>query len=102
MTKTEKIMDKTKKPSIIKTPFDLDYLSSKEKENLITLEIQEQDYFRICQAYTIAVTLLALQYPEPKHGKIKSDWKLKKIKVNHKMAQDLNESHKRILKAGRE
>ena len=87
---------KNKKPPIIKTPFDLDYLSSKEKENLITLEIQEQDYFRICQAYTIAVTLLALQYPEPKHGKIKSDWKLKKIKVNHKMAQDLNESHKRI------
>ena len=91
-----------KKPPIIKTPFDLDYLSSKEKENLITLEIQEQDYFRICQAYTIAVTLLAIQYPEPKYGKIKSDWKLKKIKVNHKMAQDLNESHKRILKAGRE
>ena len=94
-------MDKTKKPPIIKTPFDLDYLSSKEKENLITLEIQEQDYFRICQAYTIAVTLLAQQYPLSKHGR-KPEWKLEKRKINSKMAQDLNESHKRILKAGRE
>jgi len=87
---------------MIATPFDLDYLSSKEKERLITIKIQEQDYFRICQAYTTAVTLLAIQYPEPKHGKIKSDLKLKKIKVNHKMAEDLNESHARFLKAGRE
>ena len=94
-------MDKTEKPSIIKTPFDLDYLSSKEKENLITLEIQEQDYFRICQAYTIAVTLLAQQYPLSKNGP-KPAWKLEKRKINSKMAQDLNESHKRILKAGRE
>ena len=95
-------MDKTKKTPIIKTPFDLDYLSSKEKQNLITLQIQEQDYFRICQAYTIAVSLLAQQYPEPKMGKIKAEWKLEKRKVNHKMAQDLNESHRRFLKAGRE
>ena len=87
---------------MIATPFDLDYLSSKEKERFITLKIQEQDYFRICQAYTIAVTLLAIQYPEPKHGKIKAEWKLNQRKVNHKMADDLNESHRRFLKAGRE
>ena len=85
-----------------KTPFDLDYLSTKEKQRLITLKIQEQDYFRICQAYTTAVTLLALQHPEPKHGKIKADWKLEERKINHKMAEDLNESHRRFLKAGRE
>ena len=86
---------------MIPTPFDLDYLSSKEKEKLITIKIQQQDYFRICQAYTTAVTLLAQQHPEPKMGKIKADWKLEKRKVNHKMAEDLNESHTRFLKAGR-
>ena len=86
---------------MIATPFDLDYLSSEEKENLITIKIQEQDYFRICQAYTIAVTLLAQQYPLSKHGP-KSEWKLKKRKINSKMAEDLNESHRRFLKAGRE
>ena len=35
-------------------------------------------------------------------GKIKAEWKLEKRKVNHKMAEDLNESHTRFLKAGRE
>ena len=84
-----------------KTPFDLDYLSTKEKERLITLKIQEQDYFRICQAYTIAVSLLAQQYPLSKHGR-KPESKLKKRKINSKMAEDLNESHRRFLKAGRE
>ena len=87
---------------MITTPFDLDYLSSKEKQRLITIKIQEQDYFRICQAYTIAVSLLVQQYPEPKRGKIKAEWKLEKRKINRKMAEDLNESHRRFLKAGRE
>ena len=86
---------------MIATPFDLDYLSSKEKEKLITITIQEQDYFRICQAYTIAVTLLHQQYPLSKHGR-KPEWKLEKRKINSKMADDLNESHRRFLKAGRE
>ena len=86
---------------MIATPFDLDYLSSKEKERLITIKIQEQDYFRACQAYTIAICLLAQQYPLPKHGP-KSEWKLEKRKINSKMAEDLSESHKRFLKAGRE
>jgi|TARA_B100000519_G_scaffold161129_1_gene143149 hypothetical protein len=86
---------------MIATPFDLDYLKSNEKENQITIKIQEQDYFRICQAYTLAVTLLAQQYPKPKAGR-ESDWKKEKREINSKMAQDLNESHRRFLKAGRE
>ena len=73
----------------------------KYDNDFVSIKIRKKDYFTATKAYSVAVCLLAQQYPQPKAGR-ESDWKKQKRKENLEMAKDLNDSYSRFLKAGRE
>ena len=76
-------------------------MENKNNKKEYWIKITMEDYGLILIAYFLAVFHLATEYPEPKRGR-DSDWKKEKRKENHKIAKQLNNSHRRFLKTCRE